>query len=218
LGLTLGCGGGGAHSPVELTPASVDLTIDAASLRDSLLIDDRQFFSSDCAIAQGTIDGPGLHRLLRFDTVVENLGAEDLVVGDPASPVPPFQPSDFSPSPCESGEVEFTGFGSFELRRLDGSVAASGHKESFCLGDDQLVVAGGPSHFDCGYQGISSGWADVYDRSLDGQWIDITGLPEGYYLLVVSVNTEGRFFEASDLQPDTVSVPVHVPDPSRPPP
>ena len=39
-----------------------------------------------------------------------------------------------------------------------------------------------------GFQGISAGWADVYDRSLDCQWIDITGVPSGRYVLQVEIN------------------------------
>ena len=40
----------------------------------------------------------------------------------------------------------------------------------------------------CNFQGISAGWADIYHRGLDCQWIDITGVPSGRYVLEVHVN------------------------------
>jgi hypothetical protein len=70
--------------------------------------------------------------------------------------------------------------------------------------------------FDCDFQGLSSGWADIYQHILDGQWVDVTGVPEGDYRLSVTVNAEGKVVEVDDRWPDTVSVPVHVPDPSAP--
>jgi hypothetical protein len=33
--------------------------------------------------------------------------------------------------------------------------------------------------YGCGYQGITSGWGNWYYKQLVGQWIDITGVPEG---------------------------------------
>ena len=37
--------------------------------------------------------------------------------------------------------------------------------------------------YDCVFQGLSAGWADVYSSDLDCQWLDVTGVPEGDYLL-----------------------------------
>jgi hypothetical protein len=40
-----------------------------------------------------------------------------------------------------------------------------------------------PCHgYVCGNQGITSGWADLYSKNLSGQWIDITGVPDGDYI------------------------------------
>jgi hypothetical protein len=45
--------------------------------------------------------------------------------------------------------------------------------------------------------GISAGYGDVYLRDLPGQWVDVTDLPAGEYLLEVEVNPskDPRFFE-----------------------
>jgi lysyl oxidase len=47
-----------------------------------------------------------------------------------------------------------------------------------------------------GYQGISVGWADTYGRRLQGQWIDVTNVPDGDYVLDVETNPERSFQEA----------------------
>ena len=48
---------------------------------------------------------------------------------------------------------------------------------------------------DCDNQGISAGWEDSYDSSLDCQWLDITGVPAGDYILRVTVNPDSLFPE-----------------------
>ena len=97
-------------------------------------------------------------------------------------------------------------------------MVAFGHKQAFCLLDSIRYVLGARSQgFFCDFQGISSGWADDYARELDGQWVDVTGVPEGDYTLVVTVNAAGKIPELVDRYPNTVRVPVHVPDPNGPP-
>lgn len=160
---------------------------------------------------------PGLRRLLRFDTIVVNLGDENVVLGDPAAPEPPFLPADFIFSPCH-GHYHFEGWANYELRDSTGAVVAFGHKQAFCLLDSLRYVALPSERYDCDFQGISAGWGDLYSRELDGQWVDITGVPEGDYDLVVTVNADGKVLEAHDEHPNTATVPVHVPDPAQPPP
>ena len=67
--------------------------------------------------------------------------------------------------------------------------------------------------YDCDYQGISSGWGDWYYKQLGGQWIDITGVPEGDYIVQVAINATGAFDEGEDRYPNVVEVAIHVPDP-----
>ncbi len=49
-----------------------------------------------------------------------------------------------------------------------------------------------PSRFNCGsgIQGISPNCGDLYSRYLDCQWIDITDVPTGFYLLQLTVNPD----------------------------
>jgi hypothetical protein len=84
----------------------------------------------------------------------------------------------------------FDDFSIYELRDpTTNALIASSGKVSFCLLDSVRYTAEsipntpGSGQFDCENQGISVGWADVYGRHLDGQWIVITGVPDGTYLL-----------------------------------
>jgi hypothetical protein len=225
LAALVGCGGGGLPpeppAPSVLLPdgrtrGSVDFLIDANALQTSVLVSDRGFNASDCAVVEGTIAGPGVHRLVRFDTRIVNMGELDLHIGDPANPLPPLDPADFEFHLCH-GHRHMHGYAAYELRTLDGFVAATGQKQGFCLLDSERVLAtAADRRFTCIDQGLTSGWADLYARTVDGQWVDVTGVPEGDYLLVVTINAEGTLPEAVDYHPNTASAPVHLPDPAVP--
>ncbi|MDB6154053.1 MAG: hypothetical protein JWL90_2506, partial [Chthoniobacteraceae bacterium] len=86
----------------------------------------------------------------------------------------------------------------YRLLDLQKEVVATGKKVSFCLED---VVQWNPKapadpKFDCSNQGIHAGWSDVYDSGLPGQWVDITGVPPGKYLLEVIMNPDQFLSEA----------------------
>jgi hypothetical protein len=69
---------------------------------------------------------------------------------------------------------------------------------SFCLEDvvRWSLDARRRPVYECDFQGIQAGWADVYDRGLPGQWIDVTDVPSGSYVLEVEVNPEHVLPEA----------------------
>ena len=104
----------------------------------------------------------------------------------------------------EHAHIHFDEFAEFRLREVlpDGSigdVVASGDKVSFCLLDVERYDATGPSarqYLTCGQvQGISVGWADVYDSGLPGQSIDISGIADGTYFLEVAVDPSDLLVE-----------------------
>lgn len=216
MALAAGCGGGGGGGrTVPTTMGGADVAPDRDAIVASLAFEDRYFGAGDCSLVEGSVGAEGARRLLTFDTVIVNHGDTDVVLGSPADPVPPLSASDFEWSPCH-GHYHFTGWADYRLEDSLGQTVAVGHKQAFCL-VDSLPYGVRPSRFaTCSYQGISAGWADVYDASLPGQWVDVTDVPEGDYELVVTVNADGRVTEV-DEQPNTVRVPVHVPDPSGPP-
>jgi hypothetical protein len=102
-----------------------------------------------------------------------------------------------------------------ELR--DGFV--SGRKTGFCVIDllpalpTALYVALPPdprTFTSCtDNQGLGRGWADMYIWTTSGQYIDVTGVPSGPYVLEVEVNAE-RFYVETDYANNRAFIPVVV--------
>ncbi len=185
-----------------------DLIVDVDDLRASIMISSRTFAPTDCAVVEGCIEEPGTRRLLRFDTGTANIGTADLVVGDPTVG------ACFQFSQCHQ-HYHFEGFSQYTLYKTDGrTVAATGHKQSFCLEDvEQYQPAPAPDPakpFTCTSQGLHVGWEDIYPNDIDCQWVDITGVPAGNYLLKVAVNTAG-YLPESNYANDSAMVPVTIP-------
>lgn len=205
LALLVGCGDGDTR-----VTTGVDLQVDRAALVATAGVGEEDFAPTDCAVLEGAIAAPGRRRLLRFDTIVVNRGATDLVVGDPAAPEPPFGPEHFEWSACH-GHYHFLGFAEYELRDGLERVVGFGHKQSFCMTDSRRYAGTRRRRFDCHFQGITAGWGDRYGRDLDGQWVDVTGVPAGDYTLVVTVNPRGLLPEIGGGAPDVTRVPVTLP-------
>jgi hypothetical protein len=166
-----------------------DLTADYDALIGSLVQDTRNFAPTDCAILEGCILTPGTRKLLRFDTATENIGNADLTVGDPT------QNACFVYSDCHQ-HYHFRGVASYTLYQADGTtVAAVGHKQGFCLEDVDPIPSLNPppanpaTPYDCNNQGLHVGWEDDYPAGVDCQWVDITDVPPGPYILSVVVNS-----------------------------
>src|SRR5688500_13230295 len=110
------------------------------------------------------------------------------------------------------GHLHFDNYAQYHLRAVTsgsgvGSVVRSGDKVSFCLLDVDpynLSLPGArqpstPSPYGCGQlQGISVGWADVYQKSLPDQWIDVTGVADGQYWLEVVVDPLNLLAESDE--------------------
>jgi len=131
-----------------------------------------------------------MRRLLRFDFLLWNAGDSDLPVGNPAN-----HPEWFEFSPCHQ-HFHLKDFNGYKLIDCDGGEVA-GNKQAFCMVDIEPVAGSGPRQFtDCNTnQGISAGWADVYGSHLDCQWIDVTDLPDGDYVLEARTNRNGLLGE-----------------------
>ena len=187
-----------------------DLTIDEEALRQSIRVDEANFSADDCAVDEGCVGDTGLRRLLRFTLSTPNVGGADLFVGDPA------ESEEAEWSSCHQ-HFHMVEFASYRLVRQDGTVAAEGHKQAFCLMDTEPAGDWGPTapRYDCGYQGISKGWSDSYGSGLDCQWVDVTGVPEGDYFLDVEINGARRYPELH-YDNNAARIPVYLPaDPSQ---
>ncbi|MEX2308755.1 MAG: lysyl oxidase family protein [Pirellulales bacterium] len=105
------------------------------------------------------------------------------------------------------GHTHFDGFAQYHLREVTagngvGDIVVSGDKTSFCLLDtEEFEPSAGPAEYETcttTRQGISSGWADIYDQSLPDQWIDITSVADGTYWLEVVVDPDNHILEANE--------------------
>ena len=183
-----------------------DLTVDHDMLLSSLTFGQESRPDDDCAVVEGCLVGGNTpRRVLRFDVGVMNVGQVDLHMGNPAN-----NPQDFEYSTCHQ-HYHYKGFAEYTLKNASGVVATTGAKRAFCLMDIHDWGTSNPEGggYNCDNQGISVGWEDVYDQSLDCQWLDITDVAAGQYSLSVTVNAQGRIPEGGNA-PNTVSVPVSI--------
>lgn len=109
------------------------------------------------------------------------------------------------------GHIHFEDFAQAFLRvrgvgNTVGASVATGLKTSFCLIDINRYDSSAPNspaqpvYQSCGsiMQGISPGWNDVYSSGLDGQFIDITGVPDGNYWLEVVADPANHILESNE--------------------
>lgn len=123
------------------------------------------------------------------------------------------------------GHFHYDGYASYKLRHNVGGQPGSyvmrndgtgviGEKVGFCLinisssftmenGASSTTLVGynrpGQPSTGCGLlQGIHVGRADVYSSSLDGQWIDVTGVPNGNYFLEMTLDGENGVMETNE--------------------
>jgi uncharacterized repeat protein (TIGR01451 family) len=100
----------------------------------------------------------------------------------------------------------------YVLIRIDnGGIAGTGAKRGFCFYDnyrDNLSLPGAPQspvYTTCGTSssllavttGLSIGWGDVYPHDIAYQYIDITGITSGRYLLKATADPSDWFLESN---------------------
>jgi lysyl oxidase len=145
--------------------------------------------------------------LLLFDaTTANDPSAGDLAVGDPmcpndcdANPGVTCGNPDFHCSPAGGhGHPHFTNYARYELFEPGGLVPVrTGGKFGFCLEDTSCTPPATP-FFDCGFQGLTAGCEDLYSRFLGCQYIDVTGLVSGDYVLRVTADPEDKIPELDE--------------------
>lgn len=182
-----------------------DLTIDAQQVESSLEIFDYTFQEGSCSFFEGCIGAIGDRSLLRFDLRTPNIGDGDMFLGDPTgNPL-------FEYSPCHD-HYHFNGYANYRLLDLNGVEIATGHKQAFCLLDWEPYAPDAPQQpkYHCGWQGIQKGWADTYEHTLPCQWVDVTGVPPGDYMLELTLNIDHTLGE-KDYTNNSALVPVTLP-------
>ena len=105
----------------------------------------------------------------------------------------------------EHKHIHFDGFAEFRLREVlpdggVGAIVAGGLKTSFCIIDIENYDSDVPAKYlTCKQvQGLSPGWADLYDKGLPGQQIDITNIQNGQYWLEMMVDPDDHIVESDE--------------------
>lgn len=162
-------------------PQAPDLIVDQGRLITSLNLSSTTVNQGDCYIAEGCLTGYGTREILRFSTRIANIGDLDYYIGTPSA-----NPDQFEFQNCH-GHTHYKGYAEYLLYDAQGQELAVGFKNGFCVMDIDCN-GGGSGQYGCGNMGISAGCADVYGSGTSCNWIDITGVPEGTYTLVVRTN------------------------------
>ncbi|XP_062260643.1 protein-lysine 6-oxidase-like [Platichthys flesus] len=176
-----------------------DLVPDPYAIQAGAYIQRMQMYALRCAAEENCLArsayGPDVRDidfrvLLRFPQKVKNQGTSDFL------PVKPRYQWDWHS--CHQHYHSMDAFSNYDLLdAITGRKVAEGHKASFCL-EDTGCEPGFRRRYACTShtQGLSPGCHDVYAANIDCQWIDITDVPPGNYILKVTVNPNFHVLES----------------------
>ncbi len=215
-----------------------DLVVDPQAMLRDPLVERFDFRSDDCSVVEGEVQA-GSRLLQRFTTTTPNLGPGSLLIGDPRDHPEWFDLEtchghehlkEYSDYRLWTPEGYNRWLNLRALRPLDcardllaarpdlASQMVVGRKQGFCVIDitPSEIPCRAPqdpfTYRSCNLQGLGVCWADVYDPFLEGQWIDITYVPSGTYVLEVEVNAE-RFFEELEYANNASGVSLAIANP-----
>ncbi|XP_063046447.1 lysyl oxidase homolog 1 [Engraulis encrasicolus] len=140
--------------------------------------------------------------LLRFPQRVKNQGTADFMPNRPRHT--------WEWHSCHQHYHSMDEFSHYDLLEVStGRKVAEGHKASFCL-EDTTCDFGHLKRYACTShtQGLSPGCYDTYNADIDCQWIDITDVQPGNYILKLTVNPKYLVRE-SDYTNNVVRCNVH---------
>ncbi|KAM6980199.1 lysyl oxidase homolog 1 [Aplochiton taeniatus] len=140
--------------------------------------------------------------LLRFPQRVKNQGMADFMPNRPRHT--------WEWHSCHNHYHSMDEFSHYDLLEVStGRKVAEGHKASFCL-EDTTCDFGHLKRYACTShtQGLSPGCYDTYNADIDCQWIDITDIQPGNYILKLQVNPKYLILE-SDFTNNVVRCNIH---------
>uniref|UniRef100_A0A3B4T6H1 Lysyl oxidase homolog n=1 Tax=Seriola dumerili TaxID=41447 RepID=A0A3B4T6H1_SERDU len=183
-----------------------DLVPDPYYIQAASYIQRVQMYALRCAAEENCLSRSAYHPsvsdldyrvLLRFPQRVKNQGTADFL------PVKPRHEWEWHS--CHQHYHSMEAFSNYDLLDVStGQKVAEGHKASFCL-EDTSCDPGIRRRFACTAhtQGLGPGCYDTYHANIDCQWIDITDVPPGNYILKVTVNPS-QLVQESDFSNNEV--------------
>ncbi|XP_068447587.1 lysyl oxidase-like 5a [Clinocottus analis] len=183
-----------------------DLVPDPYYIQAASYIQRVQMYALRCAAEENCLSRSANHPsvrdldyrvLLRFPQRVKNQGTADFL------PVKPRHEWEWHS--CHQHYHSMEAFSNYDLLDVStGQKVAEGHKASFCL-EDTSCDPGVRRRFACTShtQGLGPGCYDTYHANIDCQWIDITDVPPGNYILKVTVNPS-QMVQESDFSNNEV--------------
>ncbi len=158
-----------------------DLIIRADSIARTMYLAEENADLNPCLVNEGCLAGAGKRKVIRFSSWIANIGDQDYYIGKRNSN--PFQ---FVFDACHQ-HYHYTGYAEYLLFDDKGNKIPVGFKSGFCVTD---LVCEDPTNmkYACEDMGISKTCQDVYDKTLDCQWVDVTDVPAGRYTFVARVN------------------------------
>jgi hypothetical protein len=204
---------------VPTGPNLPDLIVDQDLLKAQMYVTEETFSAAGCTVIEGCVTSPGTHLLLRFMSSTPNIGKADLVIGDPRlcldglfrfsechqhlhfeeyADYRLWTEDGYARWVAERDLSKPTNSGKnlklLEAAKKSGDLVI-GRKQGFCIIEINPYRFGTTQppplrYQSCLDQGLQVAWADQYVPQLSCQFVQVTGLKEGFYILEDQVNPE----------------------------